>query len=191
MYSSQDPYGTAFQILLNPPQITVDVEDKCSWISWILQFIKWVCHHKMVDQCLWFFFLQFWRLIVQTLSCCKSLPFEISPGSYLPKGISWPPPLSCLPSCTQYSQHRPYSNPPGTSPRWSTHNTFWKSLNEYEWITKEDSTWLCDSDVGRTGALFTYFPFLDVFRAFVDDGELAPGLVFGEPRLSLLYPQKE
>ena len=55
----------------------------------------------------------------------------------------------------------------------------------------EDSTWLCDSYVRCMGALFTYFPFLDVFRAFADDGELAPGVVFGEPCLSLLYPQKE
>lgn len=30
-----------------------------------------------------------------------------------------------------------------------------------------------------------------MFQAFLNDGELAPGLVFGEPRLSLLYPQKE
>lgn len=63
-------------------------------------------------------------------------------------------------------------------------------MNMNKW-QKADSTWLFDSYVRCTEALFTYFPLLDVFRVFVDDGELAPALVFGEPRLSLLYPQKE
>lgn len=63
-------------------------------------------------------------------------------------------------------------------------------MNMNEW-QNEDSTQLCDSYVSCTRAFFTYFPLLDVFRAFLDDGELASGLVFGEPRLSLLYPQEE